>query len=864
MNCYIADATSQLLQLIDIDKAKALAGTIKFGLRFPKPGSGNRFEIPPNFRVPGLTPDRPVSGDGRVAFCLVHTVVVKEANYEKVGSRAQHYAVVTSVQGRTISTSASAFDRYICRESAVLKVAPEVDQARLEKNTGGVVPAIFTNIHPDPEVRDEFWEAVTRCGRKPSPDVVNLYPERLSEEQWAEIEDNYDGPAALMDALLRVQADLFVRIMPQPSGMNGAVAFKMRKRDFVAFRKHLKNMDAWNQNYPPASFKRGYSARIQRRLVAELPVGLTESAMSLIAHRFADYLAEKQLMYTVVVHAPDAHNDRRNHHLHAVVYDRPCKFLEEHGCWDFEYREPVPGQYNRLRFPRRQNKPRSPESDRSFREQAADEIMEIREVYAAICNEQLLKCGINRLFDHRSYKEMGIAQAPGRRISQRNSLLEAAGIPTALGTENAEKSWQGEFDRAIDAHRLRQESRRRCRQRTKEALNKARLASSLSFAAAELERHLRRFDELTAELGEREFDLTKLHLTLRMACSRAEKTYEMCQRVIDSIDSGTAKAVDLKWEDEIRDRQQAAEEHLDLIDAITADRIEVVNLSNLSLPDQVEEIDRTMEKMWDLAEMVEKEDYAIAPRHTPRTVAPALLDTTSGCRLEAADELEQTPAIDERDSSISPHPQQTSARQVDPQRYELALMAKKARDEEKRREATESWHAEFSEHFFEKCLPITFDGEKPVVDINLLPEHLAKLAEGLSNQVNKLIEREVDGWRVAIRNTLLSAPEPLVHYRNGQAEFDPMKFEASIRRQLRWLLKLDPVVRTYAEQAIIEARTRSNCPKIVQSEAPASNSNQHSNPHDAPLSLEISWPDNLSEQIELLHSQKGADKENGL
>lgn len=115
MNYDISKIFSVLYDLFDIDEDLFENGIIKFHTPIGNVGDENRFAIPPNFRIPGLCPDRPISADNRVAFHMGHSVVVKHANYEVPGGKVPDHAIVVSADGRTISTSAAKFDHYISR-----------------------------------------------------------------------------------------------------------------------------------------------------------------------------------------------------------------------------------------------------------------------------------------------------------------------------------------------------------------------------------------------------------------------------------------------------------------------------------------------------------------------------------------------------------------------------------------------------------------------------------------------------------------------------------------------------------------------------------------------------------------------------
>src|SRR3546814_18668078 len=101
-------------------------------------------------------------------------------------------------------------------------------------------------------------------------------------------------------------------------------------------------MASYSDHNPPFEFKSGRGGSVQFRLVAELPYELTPEDRALIVQNFCDHLGGPEtrdgadggqqsvgMMYTAVIHAPDAHNDLRNYHLHIVAPDRQAKSLSE-------------------------------------------------------------------------------------------------------------------------------------------------------------------------------------------------------------------------------------------------------------------------------------------------------------------------------------------------------------------------------------------------------------------------------------------------------------------------------------------------------------------------------------------------------
>lgn len=470
MHINVRVLTEKVRKFIEIEEEEALVGTIKF--RRPKldPESekGSRFARTPNLGIPGLCPDRPVSIDGRVAFHLKHTFVVKKASYGskqngKEPGAANAVALVVSGDSDGFSTDAADHESYISRQGAAITItAAQYDQYIEGGVPEGGAGFVISNISQDLNGRTEFWKAVTRRERNPSPDRVTLYPDRLSGEQWARVLETYQGSPAILSNLAKLKLRRDEAEALDLKDHSVAFGFELEFREFTKLRKHLRHLGFWDRDRPAAEIKRGRGGRVQRRMVAEFPLGLNDAARLRILHRFADYLGGKGMMYTAVIHPPDAHNDKRNYHLHVAAYDRPCRYLEEHGCWDFDYAVRVEGQHDRVTFPLRQNKVASltrPENKSEHRKHGAAVLTELRATFAELCNDELRKLNINRLFDHRSYAVMGIKQQPGKHLGTKAASLEAIGVPTSVGIDNAEKSWQGAFDRVAEAHRVRQDPR---------------------------------------------------------------------------------------------------------------------------------------------------------------------------------------------------------------------------------------------------------------------------------------------------------------------------------------------------------------------------------------------------------------------
>lgn len=563
--------TANVRRMIDIEEDEALRGTIKFGRRnLELEEKGSRFFRTPNFFIPVPPSERPVSAEGRVAFHFKHTFVVKKARYAN-STALSTGTLVTSGDKESFTTDAGNHERYISRESAVAAITPGdydeyIEVGGMEKRS----EALFTNIHPDLERRVEFWNAITRCERTPSPDLVTLHVDRLSSERLTALLAGASSGSQLAELSRVFEAECLQAEKPAKR-----IECELEYSEFAKLQKSLRETSDWNESDPPMTIKRGRGGRVQRRIVSEFPIGLDDAARTRIAGHFLEWLGSRGVMYTGVIHEPDHHNDARNYHFHAALYDRPCRYLPEHNCWDFEYREPVQGQHKRTRPSKRQNKVASftrSSDGRDRRKHGSDLLVEMRKKFADLCNVELKALGINRLFDHRSFAEMGIKQKPGKHLGTTAASLESAGVPTAQGIENAERSWQGSFDRAEESHLSQKRMRMDVRGHAAEMLSRLLEQGLANPVLGELDRLIEGFDKQVEILGDEELELARLHLTQRMTYSRADKTAEACSRLVEAIENGTAKKAERAQEAGIRERLQLAEKHIHRVqDAVQQD-----------------------------------------------------------------------------------------------------------------------------------------------------------------------------------------------------------------------------------------------------------------------------------------------------
>ena len=156
-------------------------------------------------------------------------------------------------------------------------------------------------------------------------------------------------------------------------------------------------------------------------------------------------------MVVGAIHRPDPHNQNRNWHMHVDVYDRPARWLEKHGCWDFAYA--TKDRWGRTHFPLRQNKvallTRSPDGGH-HRYYGRAMVKAERARLVAILNE--VQSPEAPRYVVGTYKENGIVLTPTAKLGTKATALEEKGVITQRGIANAHIAF-GDMFRAADRRR---------------------------------------------------------------------------------------------------------------------------------------------------------------------------------------------------------------------------------------------------------------------------------------------------------------------------------------------------------------------------------------------------------------------------
>ncbi|QAY80220.1 MobA/MobL family protein [Sphingosinicella sp. BN140058] len=627
LSADVQAANSKLAQFLRRQQEEEMI--LQIGKRKPKlerdevrlPGGRARWAMEPDYKAPSPLIDRPRTAAGATSFhfsyipvnktasptvggqplegrvgraktaALDHSKYIERDGAAEVSRGAQHAAYVERDDVVEHAASRMAADPRGVAEGLIGE-APTTDEVaimgdRPEFRNG--VPSIFSNISEDPFERQEFWRAVERIEREPKVHELLLDPEILPA-WWAELRHYSFPDAGFKEHALQVQA-AYQDYLASPDAERGKKPFKAKPFISTAERAGkiiaaARGMAKYDERLSPLEFKSGRGGRTQIRFVAELPYEISAEDRALIVQNFCDYLGNLEqrsredgtvgkvgLMYTAVIHAPDAHNDSRNYHLHIVAYDRPARFIPEEGLWDFEYAEHFDHKGEaRVRHPFRQNKIEDPTRGDKRKERRWDEnfVKRHRMKFAEITNRVLKARGVQRRIDARRYTEMGIDRTPTEHLGTKAAALESIGVPTTVGKLNAIAIWS-DAERSIE--RQAKESEKAYKTTQHELDNLARTVGRVDPAHPAMTQ----YRALTAERArlvesvadDRREIMTFDHLEAK-AKSRAIRTRQTCLQYLTDIQKGRADLNTRIMRQAIQDRWQGAQNHINDIDAALA------------------------------------------------------------------------------------------------------------------------------------------------------------------------------------------------------------------------------------------------------------------------------------------------------
>jgi hypothetical protein len=384
---------------------------------------------------PGPAPDtrRPVSAAGATTSHLkVTSVRHAGAAREPDGSgssqhrASQHQlyierAVAVERSPTVVQSDAEPEQQQARRQQAYMERSAAVE--RVEE-----IIASFGNLGRTPEERAAFWAAVEESGHPARSYVVATCRRNRSPAFWKAVSDDPTAPGCL-------------------KALDGPGPHKLKFKTEAEAAPVIAFADSHGETSAKAKAERaivlspGRASRIQTRIILELPHELTAAQRLELAKRICrELFGGGQIRFWAAIHAPNAHNDERNFHLHIVFWDRPArKVTDKFGArkWDFEIVERFVDQKNHNA---RWWRPHLQRRDRTF--SARSWIKQARERVAALANDALAEAGVERRVDPRRYSEMGVDLEPEPRAPAKAYALEKRGVETAAARPAIEAQWR--------------------------------------------------------------------------------------------------------------------------------------------------------------------------------------------------------------------------------------------------------------------------------------------------------------------------------------------------------------------------------------------------------------------------------------
>lgn len=302
------------------------------------------------------------------------------------------------------------------------------------------VLAVLSNIGVTRQRQRSLFEAAERCERQARGGTLTVSTRQA--EAWRTAAAEPKAPSWVKEASRRLDAVETKQVLAAARRKKPVVEkdAALCHVDLEQAYDRLTEADAIFGKRSPALpvFKQGRSGRIQTRFVVELPRNLDPRSYHEIMRRLCGLLEADGWMYAAAIHRPDPHNEQANMHLHIDAYDRPSKWLDDHDCWDFEYR--VKKRNGKWAYPHRQNKmavARGEAGGPNGLTVASAYYKRLRAAYAAIANEVIDGRPDTPRYVSGTYRENAIDLTPLRHLGNRTTAAEKRGVVTPAGIRNA-------------------------------------------------------------------------------------------------------------------------------------------------------------------------------------------------------------------------------------------------------------------------------------------------------------------------------------------------------------------------------------------------------------------------------------------
>ncbi|MBX3564386.1 MAG: MobA/MobL family protein [Sphingomonas sp.] len=309
-----------------------------------------------------------------------------------------------------------------------------------EEHRAQNVLAVLSNIGVTRQRQRSLFEAAERCERQARSGTLTVSTKHAEAWRTAAAEPN--APSWIKDASRRLDAVETKQVLSAARRKKPVVEKDVALCDVNLEQAYdrLTETDAIFGKRSPAlpAFKQGRSGRVQTRFVVELPRNLDPRSYHEIMRRLCGRLDADGWMYVAAIHRPDPHNTPDNMHVHIDAYDRPSRWLDDHSCWDFEYR--VKKRNGKWAYPYRQNKiaiARGEAGGPNGLTVASAYYKALRAAYANIANDVIAGRPDTPRYVGGTYRENGIDLTPLRHLGNRTIAAEKRGIVTPAGIRNA-------------------------------------------------------------------------------------------------------------------------------------------------------------------------------------------------------------------------------------------------------------------------------------------------------------------------------------------------------------------------------------------------------------------------------------------
>jgi hypothetical protein len=177
----------------------------------------------------------------------------------------------------------------------------------------------ISNIDSAPERRIEFWADRSKLARETGEFKLEVRRAKDDQHSWRSFLSEPDVPARLRAEIGRIVFDENAIPACQDSTAR-LMKIVLHSEDELRWARRLNAKCQLKKSERLIHLVRPRKALIQQRLAAELPAELGSLGRARIVAGLAKLLDELGVMYTIVVHPADHHNDARNNHIHVIFY----------------------------------------------------------------------------------------------------------------------------------------------------------------------------------------------------------------------------------------------------------------------------------------------------------------------------------------------------------------------------------------------------------------------------------------------------------------------------------------------------------------------------------------------------------------